>query len=306
MIPMITILGPTASGKTDIATHLAAELSAEIISADSRQLYRRMDIGTGKDLADYVVDGKRVPYHLIDIVEPGTKYNLFEYQRDFLEAYNDIRSRGKNVILCGGTGLYIESVLKGYRLIPVPENKELRHKLEGKPLLELTSILERLKAENNSNMHNSTDVDTSKRAIRAIEIEMAYKEAHIEERTFPKIDNVIIGVGIDRDLRRMKITRRLDQRLQDGMVDEVKSLLDSGIPADDLIYYGLEYKFVTEYILGKSTFEEMHRSLEIAIHQFAKRQMTWFRGMERRGFTIHWIDAADSMEEKINEIKKVL
>ena len=306
MIPMITILGPTASGKTDIATHLAAELFAEIISADSRQVYRRMDIGTGKDLADYVVDGKRVPYHLIDIVEPGTKYNLFEYQRDFLEAYNDIRSRGKNVILCGGTGLYIESVLKGYRLIPVPENKELRHKLEGKSLLELTSILERLKAENNSNMHNSTDVDTSKRAIRAIEIEMAYKEAHIEERTFPKIDNVIIGVGIDRDLRRMKITRRLDQRLHDGMVDEVKSLLDSGIPADDLIYYGLEYKFVTEYILGKSTFEEMHRSLEIAIHQFAKRQMTWFRGMERRGFTIHWIDAADSMEEKINEIKKVL
>lgn len=303
---MITILGPTASGKTDIAAHLAAELSAEIISADSRQVYRRMDIGTGKDLADYVVDGKRVPYHLIDIVEPGTKYNLFEYQRDFLEAYNDIRSRGKNVILCGGTGLYIESVLKGYRLIPVPENKELRHKLEGKPLLELTSILERLKAENNSNMHNSTDLDTSKRAIRAIEIEMAYKEAHIEERTFPKIDNVIIGVGIDRDLRRMKITRRLDQRLQDGMVDEVKSLLNSGIPADDLIYYGLEYKFVTEYILGKSTFEEMHRSLEIAIHQFAKRQMTWFRGMERRGFTIHWIDAADSMEEKINEIKKVL
>lgn len=306
MIPMITILGPTASGKTDIATHLAAELSAEIISADSRQVYRRMDIGTGKDLADYVVDGKRVPYHLIDIVEPGTKYNLFEYQRDFLEAYNDIRSRGKNVILCGGTGLYIESVLKGYRLIPVPENKELRHELEGKSLLELTSILERLKAENNSNMHNSTDVDTSKRAIRAIEIEMAYKEAHIEERTFPKIDNVIIGVGIDRDLRRMKITRRLDQRLHAGMVDEVKSLLDSGIPADDLIYYGLEYKFVTEYVLGKSTFEEMHRSLEIAIHQFAKRQMTWFRGMERRGFTIHWIDAADSMEEKINEIKKVL
>lgn len=306
MIPMITILGPTASGKTDIAAHLAAELSAEIISADSRQVYRRMDIGTGKDLADYVVDGKRVPYHLIDIVEPGTKYNLFEYQWDFLEAYNDIRSRGKNVILCGGTGLYIESVLKGYRLIPVPENKELRHELEGKSLLELTSILERLKAENNSNMHNSTDVDTSKRAIRAIEIEMAYKEAHIEERTFPKIDNVIIGVGIDRDLRRMKITRRLDQRLHDGMVDEVKSLLDSGIPADDLIYYGLEYKYVTEYILGKSTFEEMHRSLEIAIHQFAKRQMTWFRGMERRGFTIHWIDAADSMEEKINEIKKVL
>ena len=306
MIPMITILGPTASGKTDIAAHLSAELSAEIISADSRQVYRRMDIGTGKDLSDYVVDGKPVSYHLIDIVEPGTKYNLFEYQRDFLEAYNDIRSRGKNVILCGGTGLYIESVLKGYRLIPVPENKKLRHELEGKSLLELASILERLKLENHSNMHNSTDVDTPKRAIRAIEIEMAYKEAPVEERIFPKIDNVIVGVGIDRDLRRMKITRRLDQRLQDGMVDEVKSLLDSGIPADNLIYYGLEYKFVTEYILGKTTFEEMRRSLEIAIHQFAKRQMTWFRGMERRGFTIHWIDAADSMEDKINEIKKVL
>ena len=306
MIPMITILGPTASGKTDIAAHLAAELSAEIISADSRQVYRRMDIGTGKDLADYVVDGKPVPYHLIDIVEPGTKYNLFEYQRDFLEAYDDIRSRGKNVILCGGTGLYIESVLKGYRLIPVPENKELRHELEGKSLLELSIILERLKAGNHSNMHNSTDVDTPKRAIRAIEIEMAYKEAPVEERTFPKIDNVIIGVGIDRDLRRMKITRRLDRRLKEGMVDEVKSLLDSGIPADDLIYYGLEYKFVTEYVVGRTSYEEMFRQLEIAIHQFAKRQMTWFRGMERRGYTIHWIDAAQSMDEKVEAIMSLM
>ena len=310
---MITILGPTASGKTSLAAALAAAfpsrmdgMEAEIISADSRQVYRGMDIGTGKDLADYTVGDKQIPYHLIDICEPGTKYNLFQYQQDFYDAYQDVLRRGRLPILCGGTGLYIESVLKGYHLSPVPQNPVLRERLADKSLAELTEMLQQLKARNGSHMHNRTDVDTAQRAIRAIEIEMAYKEAHIEERTFPKIDNVIIGVGIDRDLRRMKITRRLDQRLHDGMVDEVKSLLDSGIPADDLIYYGLEYKFVTEYILGKSTFEEMHRSLEIAIHQFAKRQMTWFRGMERRGFTIHWIDAADSMEEKINEIKKVL
>ena len=306
MKPMITILGPTASGKTDVAAHLAAEISAEIISADSRQVYRRMDIGTGKDLADYVVDGIAVPYHLIDIVEPGTKYNLFEYQKDFLKAYNDIRSRGKEVVLCGGTGLYIESVLKGYRLLPVEENKELRQELEGKSLQELTEILERLKSENHSNMHNTTDVDTCKRAIRAIEIEMAYKEAPVEERTFPQIETVIIGISVDRELRREKISRRLNQRLEEGMVDEVRALLDAGIPPENLIYYGLEYKFVTEYLLGQTTFEEMRRKLESAIHQFAKRQMTWFRGMERRGFTIHWIDASLGMGEKINEIKRYL
>lgn len=306
MMPMITILGPTASGKTDIAAHLAEKMDAEIISADSRQVYRRMDIGTGKDLADYNVNGKDIPYHLIDIVEPGTKYNLFEYQRDFLDAYEDIRSRGKNVILCGGTGLYIESVLKGYRLIPVAENAELRKELEGKSLEELTCILEEMKKKNNSNMHNTTDVDTAKRAIRAIEIEDAYMKTPVEERFFPKIDTVIIGVGIDRELRRQKITKRLKQRLDNGMVDEVRALLDSGIQAENLIYYGLEYKFLTEYIIGKLSYDEMVRSLEIAIHQFAKRQMTWFRGMERRGFHINWIDASKSMEEKLNEIDRII
>lgn len=303
---MITILGPTASGKTDIAAHLAVDLNAEIISADSRQVYRRMDIGTGKDLSDYVVDGEAVSYHLIDIVEPGTKYNLFEYQRDFLDAYNDIRRRGKDVILCGGTGLYIESVLKGYRLMPVAENKQLRQSLQGKSLEELAEMLRRLKEENKSNMHNTTDVDTPKRAIRAIEIELAYRDAPIEERTFPKIDTLIIGVGIDRELRREKITSRLRKRLDEGMVDEVKALLDEGIQPADLIYYGLEYKYVTEYLLGKTSYEEMFRTLEIAIHQFAKRQMTWFRGMERRGFHIHWIDASSSMEEKLNTIKSLI
>lgn len=305
-MPMITILGPTASGKTDIAAHLAEKMDAEIISADSRQVYRRMDIGTGKDLADYNVNGKDIPYHLIDIVEPGTKYNLFEYQRDFLDAYEDIRSRGKNVILCGGTGLYIESVLKGYRLIPVAENTELRKELEGKSLEELTCILEEMKKKNNSNMHNTTDVDTAKRAIRAIEIEDAYMKTPVEERFFPKIDTVIIGVGIDRELRRQKITKRLKQRLDNGMVDEVRALLDSGIQAENLIYYGLEYKFLTEYIIGKLSYDEMVSSLEIAIHQFAKRQMTWFRGMERRGGHINWIDASKSMEEKLNEIDSII
>ena len=246
-----------------------------------------MDIGTGKDLDDYCVDGKNIPYHLIDIVEPGTKYNLFEYQRDFLEAYNDVRERGKEVILCGGTGLYIESVLKGYRLIPVEENKELRKSLEGKNLLELTEILERLKSENCSNMHNITDVAPTKRAISAIEIDTAYRKAPVEERTFPKIDTLIIGVGIDREMRRRKISKRLRQRLDNGMVEEVEGLLEDGIPAEDLIYYGLEYKFLTEYITGKLTYAEMVHSLEIAIHQFAKRQMTWFRGMESRGFHIN-------------------
>lgn len=305
-MPMITILGPTASGKTELAAHLAREINAEIISADSRQVYRRMDIGTGKDLADYCVDGVNIPYHLIDIMEPGTKYNLFEYQRDFLDAYSEVCSREKNVILCGGTGLYIESVLKGYRLIPVPENEALRKSLEGKTLEELTQILEELKKENKSVMHNTTDVDTAKRAIRAIEIETAYRDAPVEEREFPKIDTVIIGVEIDRELRREKISRRLRQRLDSGMIEEVKSLLDSGIPAENLIYYGLEYKFVTEYLTGKLSYDEMVRTLEIAIHQFAKRQMTWFRGMERRGFSINWIKAQDSMDEKIKAIRNII
>ena len=304
---LITILGPTASGKTPLAAHLAARVWGEIISADSRQVYRRMDIGTGKDLADYEVRDAgcevRVPYHLIDICEPGTKYNLFQYQRDFHNAYDDIVSRDKQPILCGGTGLYIEAVLKGYELSPVPQNPELRQRLEGKSLEELTMMLKELKVKNGSVMHNTTDVDTAQRAIRAIEIESArceMREAKCEARE--AIPYIIFGTNIDRELRREKITRRLKARLEEGMVDEVKALLDSGIPADDLIYYGLEYKYVTEYVIGKLTYDEMFRQLEIAIHQFAKRQMTWFRGMERRGFKINWIDATLPMEEKVETI----
>ena len=294
---LVTILGPTASGKTPLAVALAYRLDAEIISGDSRQVYRRMDLGTGKDLADYVVDGKRIPYHLIDIVEPGYKYNVFEFQRDFLQAYDDIRQRGVIPILCGGTGMYIESVLKGYKLLPVPENQELRASLADKSLDELTTILAGYKK-----LHNSTDVDTVKRAIRAIEIEEYYRQQPVSAREFPAINSLVIGVDIDRDLRRTKITRRLKQRLDEGMVDEVRALLDAGIPAEDLIYYGLEYKYLTLYAVGQLTYDEMFHQLEIAIHQFAKRQMTWFRGMERRGFNIHWIDASLPMEQKVEEI----
>ena len=298
MKKMITILGPTASGKTPVAARLAAEIGGEIISADSRQVYRRMDIGTGKDLEDY----GSVPYHLIDICEPGTKYNLFEYQQDFFDAYQDIQGRGRVPILCGGTGLYIEAVLKGYHLSPVPQNQALRDSLEGKSLDELSQMLTDLKAKTGSNMHNTTDVDSCQRAIRAIEIETYNLEHPTPRRELPPVDSIIIGIDIDRELRREKITRRLKARLDHGMVDEVKALLDEGIPAEDLIYYGLEYKFLTEYLTGQLSYDEMFQRLEIAIHQFAKRQMTWFRGMERRGFKIHWISATLPMEEKIAQI----
>ena len=301
MQQMITILGPTASGKTPVAARLAAEIGGEIISADSRQVYRRMDIGTGKDLEDY----GEVPYHLIDICEPGTKYNLFEYQQDFYDAYEAIQGRGAVPILCGGTGLYIEAVLKGYKLSPVPQNQELRDGLEGKSLEELTEMLAKLKAQNGSNMHNKTDVDSCQRAIRAIEIE-TYNIAHPTPlRELPPVDSLIIGIDIDRELRREKITRRLKARLDNGMVEEVRALLNEGIPAEDLIYYGLEYKFLTEYLTGQLSYDEMFSRLEIAIHQFAKRQMTWFRGMERRGFKINWINASLPMEEKIERIKEL-
>ena len=272
------------------------------MSADSRQVYRGMDIGTGKDLADYQVDGYNVPYHLIDICEPGTKYNLFQYQQDFLTAYRGIVERNAQPILCGGTGLYIESVLKGYQLSPVPQNQALRDRLEGKSLDELTLMLKDLKAKTGSNMHNQTDVDTAQRAIRAIEIETYNLEHPLPKREFPPIASVVVGVNIDREERRRKITNRLKSRLEEGMIDEVRGLLSRGIAADDLIYYGLEYKYVTEYAIGRITYEEMFRGLEIAIHQFAKRQMTWFRGMERRGFTIHWIDAMLPMDEKVAAI----
>ena len=300
-IDLITILGPTASGKTPLAAALADRLGTEIISGDSRQVYRRMDLGTGKDLVDYTVEGRQVPYHLIDIVEPGYKYNVFEYQRDFLKAYQEITAKNKLPILCGGTGMYIESVLKGYRLLPVPENPELRASLEGKSLEELTGILEGYKK-----LHNSTDVDTAKRAIRAIEIEEYYKQQPAEYREFPSLKSLIIGVDIDRELRREKITRRLKQRLDEGMVEEVRGLLAEGIDPENLIYYGLEYKFLTQYAIGELTFDEMFHQLETAIHQFAKRQMTWFRGMDRRGFTIHWLDATLPMEEKIEHITNLI
>ena len=303
---MITILGPTASGKTSVAAALALRTGGEIISADSRQVYRRMDIGTGKDLADYTIGDVHIPYHLIDIAEPGTKYNLFQYQQDFHTAYDDIRSRGKLPILCGGTGLYIEAVLGGYSLSPVPQNQQLRESLEGKSLDELTQMLVELKQKNGSNMHNRTDVDTAQRAIRAIEIETYNLENPTPERLMPPVDSLVIGINIDRELRREKITRRLKARLEEGMCDEIRSLIDGGVNPDDLIYYGLEYKFVTEYVVGRTSYEDMFRQLEIAIHQFAKRQMTWFRGMERRGYTIHWIDAAQPMDEKVEAILSLM
>ena len=295
---LIAILGPTASGKTPFAAALAAELNTEIISADSRQIYRNMDLGTGKDLADYIVNGKQIPYHLIDIANPGYKYNVFEYQRDFLTAYESIKQKECLPIVCGGTGMYLESVLKGYKLLPVPENPKLRADLADKSLEELTEILKGYK-----NLHNTTDVDTVKRAIRAIEIEEYYIHTPVDERSFPHLNSLIIGIDIDRELRREKITRRLHQRLEEGMIDEVRRLIAQGINPDDLIYYGLEYKYLTLHITGQLSYDEMFSQLEIAIHQFAKRQMTWFRGMERRGFTIHWMDVRWPMEEKIAFVK---
>ena len=298
---LITILGTTATGKTTLACALANEIDSEIISADSRQVYRGMTIGTGKDLDDYLINGKQIPYHLIDIVDAGYKYNVFEFQRDFLSAFQTISQKNKIPILCGGTGLYIEAVLKGYKMIEVPTNQSLREHLESKTLEELTQILSTYKT-----LHNRTDVDTIKRAIRAIEIADYYSN-HTEENTYyPPINSLIIGIDISRDERRKRITDRLKKRFDEGMIDEVKNLLQKGISPEDLIYYGLEYKFITNFILGKLTYSELFSQLEIAIHQFAKRQMTWFRGMERRGFTIHWLDATLPMEEKVEQIIKLI
>ena len=298
---LITILGPTASGKTSLAVALAADLNTEIISADSRQIYKRMDIGTGKDLEEYKYEDKEIPYHLIDICEPGYKYNLYEYQRDFNVVFQDLRTREKFPILCGGTGLYIETVLKGYSMPQVPENKELREKLKDKTLTELTSILKTYKT-----LHNTTDVDSCKRAVRAIEIAEFYRNQQPEERKNKPLNSFIVGVDIEREARRRKISERLQMRLNSGMVDEVRALLKEGISPDDLIYYGLEYKYLTEYLIGRLSYVEMVSKLEIAIHQFAKRQMTWFRGMERRGFSIFWLDAFLPLDEKIMKIKEQL
>lgn len=294
---LITIIGPTASGKTAFAAALAARLDTEIISGDSRQVYRSMDIGTGKDLADYMVDGKQIPYHLIDICNPGDKYNVFEYQHDFHKAFEEIQKKGKLPILCGGTGMYIESVLRGFKLLDVPQNPALRESLKGKSLVELEQILVSYKV-----LHNKTDVDSAQRAIRAIEIEEFYKTEAPDKREYAPINSLIIGVDIDRELRREKISRRLRARLDEGMVDEVRAILATGVKPEDLIYYGLEYKFLTLYIIGQLTYDEMVSQLEIAIHQFAKRQMTWFRGMERRGLHIHWLDATLPTDEKINNV----
>ena len=291
---LITVLGPTASGKTRFAVQLADRLGAEIISGDSRQVYRRMDLGTGKDLDDYRIGNHSVPYHLIDIVEPGTKYNVFEYQRDFLEAYNDIHQRGRKAVLCGGTGLYIESVLRAYRLSPVPQNPELRERLADKSLEELTALLATYKS-----LHNTTDVDTAQRAIRAIEIEEYYRQTPLDRRPFPKIESLTLGVDVSREVRRERISQRLRKRLDEGMCGEVERLLAEGIKPEDLIYYGLEYKYVTLYVTGQITFDEMAQQLEIAIHQFAKRQMTWFRGMERRGTPILWIRLGEDLDETL-------
>lgn len=294
---LITIIGPTASGKTSLAAALAARLDTEVISGDSRQVYRGMDIGTGKDLADYVVEGQQIPYHLIDIRDAGEKYNVFEYQHDFHRAFAEIRAKGKLPILCGGTGMYIEAVLKGYKLLDVPQNPELRESLKGKSLAELEQLLASYKK-----LHNKTDVDSAQRAIRAIEIEEYYRTESPEQNEYAPIRSLIIGVNIDRELRREKISRRLRARLDEGMVDEVRRILASGVKPEDLIYYGLEYKYLTLYVTGVLSYVEMVSQLEIAIHQFAKRQMTWFRGMERRGFTIHWIDAQLPLPEKVQQI----
>ena len=297
MTKPITIIGVTASGKTSLAVNLAYETGGEIISADSRQIYRRMDLGTGKDISEYTYKGTPIPYHLIDICEPGYKYNLYQYKRDFGTALNDIQARGKMPVICGGTGLYVETVLKGYAMPEVPENRKLRASLADKSLEELTSILTQYKT-----LHNTTDVDSCKRAIRAIEIAEYYKTLPQPELEDKPLDTLLVAIDIDREIRRANITKRLHERLEQGMVAEVEALLNEGIAPDDLIYYGLEYKYLTEHVIGKTTYEEMVSGLEIAIHQFAKRQMTWFRGMERRGFKINWIDYNLSTTDKVSKI----
>lgn len=299
MFNLISVVGPTASGKTALAVRLAAELGGEVISADSRQIYRGMDIGTGKDLGEYSWKGRKVPCHLINIVEAGAKYNVFEYQNDFLKVWEDCRQRGVFPVLCGGSGLYVEAVLKGYKLLAVPVNEELRASLAGLALPELAQRLAGYKK-----LHNTTDVDTVKRAIRAIEIEEYYLTHPYEEKDFPELRPLIVGVDVSREVRRERITARLHARLQEGMVEEVKRLLDSGIKPEDLIYYGLEYKYLTLYLTGELGYEEMVEKLNVAIHQFAKRQMTWFRKMERDGFDIHWLDASLDLDEKVAKVKE--
>jgi tRNA dimethylallyltransferase len=293
---LITILGPTASGKTELAANIASRQSTAVISADSRQVYRGMDIGTGKDLDDYIVDGKLVPYYLVDICNAGEKYNLYEFQKDFFKVYTELTSKQKLSVLCGGSGLYIEAVLKAYKILSVPVNEPLRNELSGKPDDELISILGSI-----HKLHNTSDTTTRKRLIRAIEI-AKYQEGHTHEPAFPKINSLIIGVGYERSEQKERITARLKARLESGMVEEVKTLLNKGIPNEDLVYYGLEYKYITQYLLGQYSYNEMFNLLNIAIHQFSKRQMTWFRKMEREGFSIHWIDGRLPLDKKLEKV----
>jgi tRNA dimethylallyltransferase len=294
---MVAVIGPTASGKTEVAVNLAYKLGGEIISADSRQVYRNMDLGTGKDLDSYRIQGTEVPYHLIDIADAGYQYNVFEYQRDFLKVYLEMKARNVFPVLCGGSGMYIEAVLKGYRMIQVPVDESRRVELQLLTLEQLTEILKTYKTIN-----NTSDIENKKRAVRAIEIE-EFRIMHPEaDLSFPEINALIVGVKYDRDSRRDRITTRLKQRLQNGMIEEAELLLERGLKPEDLIYYGLEYKYLTLYITGKLSYEEMESALNIAIHQFAKRQMTWFRKMERDGIDIHWLDGYMPMNEKIEKI----
>lgn len=298
---MITILGPTATGKTSFAVYLATQLNGEIISADSRQVYKGMDIGTGKDLQDYQTESRKIPYHLIDIVEPGYEYNVYEFQKDFLQAYKQIERNGTFPVLCGGTGMYIESVLKGYKLIDVPENLELREKLELKSDDELEGVLAAFKS-----LHNTTDTTDRNRMLRAIEIQTYYKENPELDTSFPQIHSLLVGLEFDRRVIRARITERLDHRLKNGMIDEVKELIEGGVHTEKLKFYGLEYRFVTQYLEKEISYNEMFRRLETAIHQFAKRQMTWFRRMEKQGFEIHWLDGNWSHEEKMMKLMPLL
>jgi tRNA dimethylallyltransferase len=298
---LLVITGPTASGKTALAVAMAKKLGGEVISADSRQVYKGMNLGTGKDYSDYQIDGTWIPFHLIDIAEPGYKYNVFEYQRDFIKVYEDLKFRNVFPVICGGSGMYADSIITGYKMVEVPPDSGLRAELEKKPMEELREILATFK-----NLHNTTDIDSKKRVIRAIEIEHFNSYRQKETNELPKVNSLVVGIMFDRETRRERISSRLKQRLDDGMVDEVKNLIKLGVNPETLIYYGLEYKYITLYLTGRLSFEKMVKDLETAIHQFAKRQMTWFRGMEKRGTRINWIDGNLPAGEKVEKVMGLL